>query len=247
MKLRKTKIDSFLLLSIASCCCLFSLGFSSFIIGSESGHSESEISFNYGDVIIASDYLSLNSAKGDGDKAPYSGVSMFNFNTKGFVVNETVTLNTFITYFIKFDAGLFYSTFEREKVIFDLSLTYTNGNNNNYKLLTSNYFSQIQSTVKYYKGSTGSYFSSALVDVGISNRNYSIYNEAKQLNLTFDFSFQKSEYLNTNNMCWLEIVFAFDIKNQSEYDYLYNYEFTSSSNDSEKANYLLSATLKCEE
>ena len=142
MKLRKSKIDSFLLLSIASCCCLFSLGFSSFIIGSESGHSESEISFNYGDVIIASDYLSLNTTKGDGDKLPYSGVNMFNYNSYGFVVNETIVYSSMIKYYIKFDALTFYNEHNQNNLKFNFILSYSNEDTSNFSLLNSAYFNE---------------------------------------------------------------------------------------------------------
>ena len=65
MKQKKIKEIPFLLIAIISCLCVFSFGFSSFIIGIGNTQSNGEVNFKYGDVVVTSDYLSLNTAKGD--------------------------------------------------------------------------------------------------------------------------------------------------------------------------------------
>lgn len=227
MKLRKSKKDLFLLVSIASCCCLFSLGFSSFIIGSESGHSESEISFNYGDVIIASDYLSLNTAKGDGDKSPYSGVNMFDYNSYGFVVNETIVYSSMIKYYIKFDTLAFYNDHNQNNLKFNFILSYSNEDTSDFSLLNSAYFNESLCYVKYAKGTSGSYFDSLLTESGITNKVFNIDDNKKIIEFSFDFTYNKDDYLNTRNACWFEISFCFDVFNKENFTNLYNNEFAA--------------------
>ena len=229
MKCRKSKTDLFLLISIACSFCLFSVGFSSFLIGAGSEKYESKINFHYGNVIIASDYLSLNTAKGDGDKLPYLGVSMFNYNSYGFVVDETIVYSSMIKYYIKFDTLAYYNDYSQNNLNFDLILSYSNDDISNFSLLNGIYLNQSLCYVKYVKGTSGSYFDGLLDDDGVTNKVFNINGDTKTIEFSFDFTYNQNDYLNTRNACWFEIAFYFDVLNKENFSNLYTNEFNANS------------------
>lgn len=235
-----------ILFTIASCVCIFSFGFSAFIVEEEGGHNSIGLQSNYGDVIISSDYLSLNTAKGDGAKIPYTGISMFNYNSAGFVVNETIMFSTFITYYVRFDAQSFYKNYQKNIVNFTLNLSYANTSYGNYALLSSSYFNQNLSDVQYYRGNNGSYFSSATIDTGISNELFSIDDTNKKIAFYFTYEFSANDYINASTMCWFEFKFSFNANDKTSFDYLYNNEFSINDNNLEESSYRLSIGINYE-
>lgn len=244
---KKSNKCTLIVIAIASSICLFSFGFSTFIIGEEAGQKSTDIQFNYGDVIISSDYLSLNTAKGDGTKLPYTGINMFNYNSSGFVVNETVMFSTFITYYVRFDVVSFYKNYSKNIVNFSLNLSYANASRDNYALLSSNYFDKSSSSVKYYRGTSGSYFSSATINTGISNENFLIDNINKKISFSFTYEFTPNDYANTNTMCRFEFKFSFNANDKASFDYLYNNEFRITDSNLEQSSYRLSVGINYED
>lgn len=208
------------LIAILSCFSLTALGFSSFIVSSGSSYNEvtSDANFSYGEVVTGTNYISLNLNRGDSN----SGIEMFKYNSKGFVVDETVTYDASIVFFLKLNSYDFYTDYKADLINFKLTLKYANEFTSSYTLLTSSCLNTGASQVLYFEGS-------AEQEENVNaNANISADDTEKTILAQFSYYFDKNNIEN-NKYTWFKIVFNFT-SSSSNYSNLYTNEFNLANN-----------------
>ena len=203
-----------------SCFSLFSLGFSSFVIGNGSiGSNETNLNFSFGKFITGTDYISLNLNKGNSN----TGIEMFEFNSKGFVKQEKVVYDASIVFYLKFDALDFYTAFPCENINFKFTLKYANEFKTVFTLLTSACFDNFASSIRYYVGNTESEENTLLTTVVFDTDDIN-----KEILGNFSYSFNDSNMQNSKFL-WMKLEFCFKSDAES-YNSLYQNELSLANN-----------------
>ena len=219
------------LMGLALSVSAFSLGFSSFLVGgSGENTANQDLSFSVADVIIASDYASLNKEKGDDN----TGIDIFEYNSVGFVENETVLYEPTMTFYIKFNTTLFFNSLDKNTAEFIYILKYSDLDTSHFSMLTSTYFDINNSSVSYIEGQNGNYDGTL---TGLQ-ANFSINDENKEITLSFTYSFDESKFID-HNYSWFEIKFAFNV-GKDKYSNIYTNEL----NTDNRAHYLINVEIK---
>lgn len=99
---------------------LASVGYSAFVIGGGSVKADTSIDVSVDSIFDATDYLSLNTASGNG-----KGISPCQYNSRGFVGDEGYTDDGLMKFYLKFDMDKLNADFPDCKYItFDFTLSY---------------------------------------------------------------------------------------------------------------------------
>ena len=213
MKIKK-KIQALKFTAIALSISVLTCGFSSFVMENDiSSLSETEIIYSVGDIISSNNYVTLSSNEGYSD----SGIEMFKFNSKGFVVNETVGYECNIVYYLKFNTYAFFQDFHKTNVAFKNTLRYKNEFTTSFGLLTSNYFSATNSNVQFAEGNF------ANENMELLEMSSSCDDNNKNISINFDYTFN-SENLINKMYTWIKISYYFILESNS-YANLYSNEF----------------------
>lgn len=206
-------------LIIISCFSLFTLGFSTFLIDENtSSSSEMSTNFSYGKFVTGTNFISLNLNKGSN----YSGIDIFKYNSKGFVKDEKISYDASIIFYLKFNAFDFYSAFPVESVNFKFTLKYENEFVTVFTMLTSDWFNNAKSSVKYYEGNVES------DETNILTSSFHTDNTKKTISGEFLYSFNKDQ-LKNNKYVWIKIEFAFS-SSSDNYSNLFNNELSLTNN-----------------
>lgn len=196
------------------CISIFGIGFSSFIIGTTGDFNNelNDINISYGNLYSMSDFVYLDRTKGDN----YSGIDMFEYNSQGFVNDETVTNFCNITFFILLDTNNFYNAIGQSVINMQLTLKYENIDKNNFVLLTSEYFNANDSNILIYEGEN------LISTINSSFINFAVDDSTKEIAFSYKYNFD-SDSANVFKKTLFEVSYSFNASNNN-YSALYSNE-----------------------
>lgn len=176
-------------------CCFFSLGYSSWYVGSNVEKNNLEIKVS--GVFNSTKYITVNPNYGDN-----TGIEKLNFNSSGFVYDDIVSYVGHLKYHLIFDSKLFFedSNYENRNINFRFELMYVDDNVGTNSLINQNYLTATleESSTNFSRTLNLSFVSHTTVYAETDY--FIITSESDKMYLTLDYIFNVQNSDNYENI-----------------------------------------------